>query len=1018
MTSRLTHFFQIRPGEGRLVAKLIALLLLLNMGGAIGTPGVEALFYSRLGVEFLPYLYIALGITTMLVSLLLSGLLGRLSKRKLYRALPPFLALSMILARSIVGLDLNWFYPILWLWTYIMWTLQALLVWGVAGMLCDTRQAKRLFPLLGAGGIVGIVLGGLVTRILVAELGSENLLFVWAGGLALASAVVHLLLRDVREPEPRTSQSHPHLLDEVQMGFRYVRKTRLLRWIAVAAVLFSVLFFSVSFPFSKTVAAEFHDEDALTGFLGIFRSASNLMAFLISLLFANRLYARFGFMIAILIFPLIYLAGFGTLLLTGIFFLPLTIFRFIQLTWLFGMADTAYQSVFNIVPESHREQARAFINGVPTQLGTLLTGILLAIGAARLTDEGLFWIGMGAALITAYAIWRGSKAYREALVEALRAGQPHLFFPEEQPFGGFRQDAAALETVIGGLSDSSPSVRRISADILGRLAVPEANEAILNALEDPDPEVRAALLRALARANVASALLEVAACLQDESAEVRQEAVAALVLLASHPRGVRAHLAPLLDDAELPVRTMAARAILRFGEYAPAAALLRNLVEDPDPDARVAALESFATWGDPSCFALAAHALKDPQPRVRRTAAQALTRLEPSASLPLLIDALGDKDPSVLEAVAAALKGLGSPALRPLVDVLQDPQREKGALLALEGVPVRSYESELFDYARLKTERARHYDGMWRQLIAGSHESGRLALLRSALRENARSQAALALQTVGLIEGSEEMGVALRNLKNPLPAQRANALEILDTLREREIVQPLMHMWEPDAPASDPINGPDPTAIAAVISQILGDSDDWLRACAVMAWADLDLPELQPGLEELAQGELNPLLQETLDYVLTPLQTGGGHIIPRMERIGYLQQVPIFESLAPDEILRVAEISGEKAFEDGQRIAEQGDLGDEMYILVDGEIDVLVKTEGQESAILRKTAREFVGEMSIISHGPRTASLAAVGRVRTLNIKQAPFEKILRETPEIRLALIQTLIVYLARTHR
>ena len=611
MTSRLTNFFQIRPGEGRLVGSLVTLMLLLNTGGAIGAPGVEALFYARFGVEFLPYMYIALGITTFFVSLILTGLLGRLSKRKLYRALPPFLASSVILARLLIGLDLNWFYPVLWLWTYLLWTLQGLFMWGVAGMLCDSRQAKRLFPLLGAGGIVGIVLGGLLTGILVTGLGSENLLFIWAGGLALASIVVFALLRDVREPEPRSGQAPPNLLSEVQKGFHYVRKTRLLRWIAVAAVLFSVLFFSVSFPFSKSVAAEFPDEDALTGFLAIYRSAINLTAFLVSLLFANRLYARFGFMVAILIFPLIYLAGFGSLLLTGIMYLPLAIFRFVQLTWLFGMADTAYQSIFNIIPESHREQARTFINGVPAQLGILLTGILLAIGSINLTAQGMFMIGIAAALVTAFAIWRGSKAYREALVDALRAGQPHLFFPEEEPFGGYRQDAAALKTVIGGLADASPSVRRISADILGRLAVPEANAVILDALEDPDPDVRAALLRALARAQVASALLDVAACLQDDAAQVRLAAVATLVELAGHARGVRAHLEPLLDDPELRVRSLAASAMLGYGEHPPSAALLRNLARDPDPDARVAALESLAAWGDPSGFALVATALKD-----------------------------------------------------------------------------------------------------------------------------------------------------------------------------------------------------------------------------------------------------------------------------------------------------------------------------------------------------------------------------------------------------------------------
>ena len=88
-----------------------------------------------------------------------------------------------------------------------------------------------------------------------------------------------------------------------------------------------------------------------------------------------------------------------------------------------------------------------------------------------------------------------------------------------------------------------------------------------------------------------------------------------------------------------------------------------------------------------------------------------------------------------------------------------------------------------------------------------------------------------------------------------------------------------------------------------------------------------------------------------------------------------------------------------------------------MYVLVNGEIDVLVATDqDEETVILRKVPGEFVGEMSIISRGPRTASLRAVGEVCTLCLKQAPFEKILREGPEIRVALIRALSSYLKKS--
>src|SRR3972149_1772040 len=105
-------------------------------------------------------MYLALGSVTSLTSLLVTALLGRLPKRRLYLLLPVCLALLLVLSRVLTALDLRWVYPALWLEMNLFWTLQGFLGWGLAGALCDTRQARRLFPLFGAGGVVGGTAGG------------------------------------------------------------------------------------------------------------------------------------------------------------------------------------------------------------------------------------------------------------------------------------------------------------------------------------------------------------------------------------------------------------------------------------------------------------------------------------------------------------------------------------------------------------------------------------------------------------------------------------------------------------------------------------------------------------------------------------------------------------------------------------------------------------------------------------------------------------------------------------------
>ena len=136
--------------------------------------------------------------------------------------------------------------------------------------------------------------------------------------------------------------------------------------------------------------------------------------------------------------------------------------------------------MFNVVPNEKRDQVRTFIGGVPEQAGTFIAGGILD---HRRTDAHapatLYHRFHCRGLICTFFIYQSRRGYNLALVDALRAGRPQLFFSEEQPFGGFRQDAAAIQTALNGLHDSDPTVRRISAEIVGHLSLPESTNALV-----------------------------------------------------------------------------------------------------------------------------------------------------------------------------------------------------------------------------------------------------------------------------------------------------------------------------------------------------------------------------------------------------------------------------------------------------------------------------------------------------------------------------------------------------------
>jgi CRP-like cAMP-binding protein len=128
-----------------------------------------------------------------------------------------------------------------------------------------------------------------------------------------------------------------------------------------------------------------------------------------------------------------------------------------------------------------------------------------------------------------------------------------------------------------------------------------------------------------------------------------------------------------------------------------------------------------------------------------------------------------------------------------------------------------------------------------------------------------------------------------------------------------------------------------------------------------------------------------------------------------MERILFFKRVPLFANLSPADIKQVAAIAQEESFSDGVMIARQGEVGDVMFIIVSGEVRVVVSTDKKDIELARRKPGEYVGEMALVSKEPRSATLTAVGNVRALSIDQKSFESLLRDRSDVSLAVIQVL---------
>jgi HEAT repeat protein len=1007
---RVYRVLKIQPGEARTASRFLAFMVVVWTGFAVGGSAVEALLFARFGPQALPYLYIGLGVFTFVSMTGMSVLLQRRDPERILVFLPLAFAAVVLIMRVLVEPGLKSVYPVLWLLMMVMWTAQGVAVWGLASTLHDTRQAKRLFPVYGAGWILGIVVGGFVTRPLALWIHAENLLLVWAVSLVAAFLIARGLMgsrgtRGGRRRRSRSSKSRPAgPLQELRETFRFVRASRLLRWMAVSLALFALLFFVLTLVFAEAVTARFPIADRLAGFLGLLGGMSNGIGFLTALFLANRLFARFGLASMVLTLPLIYVAGFAVLTFSAAF-LAVVAFRFIQVVWMNGVWASAWQGLFNVVPAERRHRVRTFMDGVPLQVGVVAAGVLLILAERTLAPSQIALVGVGAAALASVAMWRARAAYGAAVVEALRAGNPEVFFVEEEPFGGFRRDAAAASALLEGASDPDPAIRRISMEILAETSDAATNDVLAGGLGDIDAAVRIAALRGVARSREASVLPEVLPLLGDPEPGVRAGAVDAVV--ACSPAGVdlRPDLGPLLSDPDPHVRGRAAGALLRLSDDAVARVILNEMAASPAPDWRATAVAILGELGEE--LGTVTIRLADRDAAVRRAAASALRGFDLQSSTGPLLEALGDADPTVRDAAVETAVRFGTRLAGPLLEALSVPAREAGALLALVRLPGVEPAAALRSYAMEQVTRAVHYQDLWQRLDPDGND--RLGLVCYSLKNKAIEHGVNALRSMPRDTASVDL--AIENLASRDPVQRANALETLEAMGEPEIVRPLLAVWEGSPePATDP---------GAVLVELLTDPDPWLRACAAFALTSSRDGRVGPVLEQMARTDPDPTARQAASSSLKgdrAMETLSK--LPLMERVLFLRKVRLFDELTPMDLKHVAAGATEHLFPDGELIAEQGELGNEMHIVVSGEIRVVLGVEREQQAeVARRRPGDCVGEMAILSEEPRMASLVADGDVRTLSLDRTRFQRILKERPEASLAVMRVLCERLRESH-
>lgn len=165
--------------------------------------------------------------------------------------------------------------------------------------------------------------------------------------------------------------------------------------------------------------------------------------------------------------------------------------------------------------------------------------------------------------------------------------------------------------------------------------------------------------------------------------------------------------------------------------------------------------------------------------------------------------------------------------------------------------------------------------------------------------------------------------------------------------------------------------------------------DTWIYGEAADKWSKAaDVPELQMFFRG------GKSTSETSNTRTFERSVGG-------MRPGSLRRIKIFAGMDDAQIARFIQFLEVVKAQQFKEIVRQGDPGDAMFLILDGEVRVRMMIGGKESILTVLGPGEFFGEIALFDHGPRSADVVANMETTLLRVTAAAFQKMAQDAPDL-----------------
>ena len=920
----LWTLFKVRPIEKGRVFWMALYLMSVVSAIIIGRITRDSLFLTHFSRADLAYNYLTVAFAVSVPLALYSRIADRYRRDRTILVVLVVLAFLLLLSRFGASLNVGWFYFVYYNFIEVFGAFLIIQFWTFASDIFSSREAKRVFPLIGGGGVLANLVSGPPVAAFVDKLGTANLMFVQVGLLGLCMIAVSAVAKSERNRlveavSSRRSQQQRRKVKAQGKRAGFIEDFRVVfrsKHLQVVAAITAITFISVQFiDFSfKDVVSRHYQGDELSKFFAYFYAASGIFAALVQFLATRRILERFGVVVALVILPISLLGGALTGALTFGALWAATLAKGTENSLRYSLYDATMQVLYTAVPSDIRGRAKALIDGNLKPIASGFAGglLLLLVRQFGMPVNQLYWVAMGFIIIWVALVLGLKREYLRQLMATLRKGR--LKFDDSQLT---IEDTSTLKVLAEALRSSESREVLNALELVPRVRGDGVHAELALCVKHPEREIRLRALHLIAHSESASIqfLDLVHEAFADHDDRVRAEAIRTFCALAGE-RAIPTVRHFLRDESPL-VRSAAVAGLMRYGGLdgiLSSADEFKAMLSSGDAKLRKQAAWVLGEIKVRNFFRPVLELMKDKEPRVQIAAIIAAGKMLSTELIPLLVYKLARRETA--RAAAHALALYGDEVMDILSKVLANRDEERAIrrqiprILATIGgkkslqILIDNLGSDDEDLrwrvareaARLKDRindaqvapglvkphvlaEIRDYYQMLTSLedIGGSDYPSGVDLLVDTMRERLARSLDRLFRLLAILYPLRTIDIVHRNLNSNVKIARSNAIELLDNLLEKSLSRLIMPILD-EASAQQKIEfGLSACQIehrsrSEWLNSFLQSEDAWLRVCALYDVGEMGLTNFSAQVET-ALTDPDPLVRETAVRALSILTT-------------------------------------------------------------------------------------------------------------------------------------------------